>query len=307
MDRGSTSKALALGVALLTQRAYGVVATVQKYQPRSETHVIEGQTVNQRTRWTVHIPARNQSGNILDNYGHENYGWKKVRKNKPTGRRETVWNIPVADDESYMADRAVVHNCQPFSKAGVSKLNSLGRPHGFRDRTRGTLFFEICRILATHRPTSFLLENATGLVRHDHGRTFQTVQDILTGELGYHVSHRIIDARPYVPQHRRRVFIAGHREPGRQTLHDLELPDPGSGPILAGILHPQDGTEEPEAPFTQGPNARVNPRYTLGDGTWETLMRHRDKHRSAGHGFGFTMADPGAPTRTLTARYYKDG
>ena len=139
-------------------------------------------------------------------------------------------------------------SCQPFSTSGVSKLNSLGRPHGFHDETRGTLFFEICRILATHRPIAFLLENVTGIVAHDHGRTFQTVQDILTGELGYHISHRIIDARPCVPQHRRRVFIAGHQEPGRQTLHDLQLPDPGSGPVLAGILHPEDGTEEPKAP-----------------------------------------------------------
>ena len=299
---GFTSKALALGSALLAQRAYGLVATVQKYQPKSKTHVIEGRTVNQRTRWTVQIPARNRSGNIEDGCG-----WKLVRRNEPTGRRETVWNISVEGDESYMADGAIVHNCQPFSKSGVSKLNSLGRPHGFHDETRGTLFFEICRILATHRPIAFLLENVTGLVGHDRGRTFQTVQDILTGELGYHVSHRIIDARPYVPQHRRRVFIAGHQEPGRQTLQDLELPDPGDGPVLASILHPEDGAEPPEAPFTEGPEARVSLRYTLGDGTWETLMRHRDKHRSAGHGFGFTMADPEAATRTLTARYYKDG
>ena len=197
-------------------------------------------------------------------------------------------------------------SCQTFSKAGVSKLNALGRPHGFEDTTRGTLFFEICRILATHRPVAFLLENVPNLVHHDDGRTFQAVRDILTGELGYHISHRVLDARSYVPQHRRRVFIAGHREPDRPRLDDLELPEPGEGPVLADILHPEDGSEEPEAPFTLE-GGRVAERYTLGAGTWETLRRHREKHQQAGNGFGFSLADVREATRTLTARYYKDG
>ena len=298
----SVSKALALGVALLAQRAYGVVATIQKYEPREKTHVIEGRTVNQRVRWTLRIPERNRSGTI-----EENLGWKKVRRNAPTGDRETVWNISVADDESYIADGAIVHNCQTFSLQGVSKLNALGRPHGFQDTTRGTLFFEICRILAEHRPQAFLLENVPNLVHHDGGRTFQAVLEILGGELRYHVSHRILDARPYVPQSRRRVFIAGHREADRPRLEDLELPPPGTGPSLADILHPQDGSELPEEPFTTGPMAAVAPRYTLGDGTWMALLRHRSKHHQAGNGFGYTLADPQEATRTLTARYHKDG
>ena len=197
--------------------------------------------------------------------------------------------------------------CQPFSKSGISKLNSLGKPHGFRDRTRGTLFFEICRILATHRPPAFLLENVPNLVNHDGGQTFRAVYDILEGELGYHVTHRVLDARPYVPQHRRRIFIAGHQEPDRPGLHNLELPPPESGPMLANILHPQDGSEPPEYPFTEGLMAQVGPNYTLGNGTWETLLRHRAKHQNAGNGFGYTLADPQAATRTLTARYHKDG
>lgn len=198
-------------------------------------------------------------------------------------------------------------SCQSFSKSGVSKLNSLGRPHGFEDTTRGTLFFEIARILADHRPTAFLLENVPNLVHHDGGHTFRAVQDILEGELGYHVSCRVLDARPYVPQHRRRVFIAGHREADRPRLEDMELPPQEEGPVLAQILHPEDGSEAPENPFTQGPEGLVSPRYTLGDGTWRTLLRHREKHRSAGNGFGFTMADPKEASRTLTARYHKDG
>ena len=198
-------------------------------------------------------------------------------------------------------------SCQVFSKAGISKLNALGRPHGFEDRTRGTLFFEIARILATHRPAAFLLENVTNLVNHDGGQTFRAVRDILEGELGYHISHRVLDARPYVPQHRRRVFIAGHREADQPSLQDMNLPPGDRGPVLADILHPQDGSEQPEAPFTEGELAAVSARYTLGRGTWETLQRHREKHQSAGNGFGFTLADPHEATRTLTARYHKDG
>ena len=198
-------------------------------------------------------------------------------------------------------------SCQVFSKAGVSKLNSMGKPHGFRDQVRGTLFFEICRILAENRPIAFLLENVTNLVNHDQGHTFQTVRKILQEELGYHISHRVLDARPYVPQHRRRVFISGHQETDRPRLDDLELPPPEKGPVLANILHPEDGSEEPETPFTEGSMATVSSRYTLGQGTWETLKRHRQNHQQAGNGFGFTIADPAQATRTLTARYYKDG
>ena len=211
--------------------------------------------------------------------------------------------VDVPDHEVLIAG----FSCQPFSKPGVSKLNSLGRPHGFQDTTRGTLFFEICRILATHRPAAFLLENVPHLVHHDGGHTFRAVRDILEGELGYHVSHRVLDARPYVPQHRRRVFIAGHLEPDRPRLDDMNLPPPEEGPVMADILHPEDGSEGAEAPFTEGELASVAGRYTLGDGTWETLLRHREKHENAGNGFGFTMADPGEASRTLTARYYKDG
>ena len=198
-------------------------------------------------------------------------------------------------------------SCQPFSKAGVSKLNALGRPHGFRDTTRGTLFFEICRILATHRPETFLLENVPGLVNHDGGRTFRIVQDILAGELGYHISHRIIDSQPYVPQCRKRLFIAGSQVKDRPTLDQMELPSSEAGPVLEDILHPEDRSETAEPPYTNGKQGEVDPRYTLQHRTWNTLQRHRAKHQNAGNGFGYTLARRDEPTRTLTARYGKDG
>ena len=197
--------------------------------------------------------------------------------------------------------------CEPFSKAGLSKSNSLGRPHGFADQTRGTLFFQIVRILASHRPQAFLLENVPHLLHHDEGRTYATIRFLLEEELGYHISHRIIDARPYVPQRRRRIFISGHTEKDRPALDALQLPEEDQGPLLRDILHPQDGTETAEHPYTEGPMATVPPKYTLGPGTWNTLLNHRAKHRTIGNGFGYTIADPNQPTRTLTARYWKDG
>ena len=197
--------------------------------------------------------------------------------------------------------------CQPFSIAGVSKNNSLNKPNGFRDVTRGTLFFQIASILATHQPVAFLLENVPSLVKHDHGRTFRTILDILSEELGYHTSYRILDSKHYVPQRRSRLFIAGHREKDRPTLDLMNLHQDQPTPNLRSILHSQNGTEAPEEPYTLGDLATVNPKYTLTEGTWQALLRHRQKHETAGNGFGYSIADLDQPTRTLTARYGKDG
>ena len=197
--------------------------------------------------------------------------------------------------------------CQPFSIAGISKNNALQQPHGFRDVTRGTLFFQIARILDSHRPVAFLLENVPGLIKHDQGRTFRTVLDVLSRELGYNTSYRIVDSRDYVPQRRPRLFIAGHQEKDRPTLELMNLRRDRPPPNLQSILHPENGAEKPEEPYTLGDLATVNPKYTLTQGTWEALLRHRQKHENAGNGFGYTIADPAQPTRTLTARYGKDG
>ena len=126
--------------------------------------------------------------------------------------------------------------CQPFSIAGVSKKNALGRPHGFRCDTQGTLFFDVARILEHHRPKAFLLENVKNLVSHDKGNTFRVIQHTLTEELGYHVSVRVIDAGRFVPQHRERIFIVGFRDSTGFTLDDLPLPSPADGPGAA--IHP---------------------------------------------------------------------
>ena len=196
--------------------------------------------------------------------------------------------------------------CQPFSIAGVSKKNALGRAHGFADETQGTLFFDVARIIAEHRPKAFLLENVKNLVNHDKGNTFKVILRTLR-ELGYHVpTPRVINAKGYVPQHRERILIAGFREECDFTFDDLDVPSPLSGPRLKTILHPEDGTETPERPFT-GSDGRVNRKYVLTDHLWRYLHDYAAKHRAAGNGFGFGLVGPGDVARTLSARYYKDG
>lgn len=176
--------------------------------------------------------------------------------------------------------------CQPFSIAGVSKKLSLGRKHGFEDEKQGNLFFSIAEIIDYHRPSAFVLENVKNLKSHDKGRTFEIIYDTLTRALGYRVFHKIIDARGVVPQHRERIFLVGFKEP-----RDYEFPEfPGEGPKLGSIL--EHGVPE---------------KYTLTDKLWQYLQDYARKHQEAGNGFGFGLVNAASTTRTLSARYYKDG
>lgn len=195
--------------------------------------------------------------------------------------------------------------CQPFSIAGVSKKNSLGRAHGFACETQGTLFFDVARIIDAKRPKAFLLENVKNLVSHDKGRTFDVILRTLREELGYAVQAKVIDAKRFVPQHRERIVIVGFREDTGFSFDDLELPE--EGPRLSSILHPEDGSEEAEAPFTEGEKAKVADKYTLTDNLWAYLQAYAAKHKAAGNGFGFGLVGPNDVARTLSARYHKDG
>jgi len=197
--------------------------------------------------------------------------------------------------------------CQPFSLAGVSKKNALGRPHGFACETQGTLFFDVARIIEARRPAAFLLENVKHLLRHDKGRTFAVIKKALEEELGYQVHCRVIDARHFVPQHRERIFIVGFRDPTAFSFDKLELPAQELWPRLGSILHPENGTEDAEPPYTEGKIARVADKYTLTDGLWSYLQAYAEKHRAKGNGFGFGLVGPNDVARTLSARYHKDG
>ncbi|WP_310621274.1 DNA (cytosine-5-)-methyltransferase [Flexibacterium corallicola] len=197
--------------------------------------------------------------------------------------------------------------CQPFSIAGVSKKASLGRAHGFLDETQGTLFFDVVRIIRHHRPKAFLLENVKNLLSHDKGNTFRVIMHALD-ELGYSIDHKVINAKHWVPQRRERIFIVGFRRdvPTTFSLDDVAVPE-GPNPLLSSILHPEDGGEVPEEPYTTGPDAKVSPKYTLTPKLWAYLQNYAAKHKAAGNGFGFGLCTPTSVARTLSARYYKDG
>ena len=197
--------------------------------------------------------------------------------------------------------------CQPFSIAGVSKKNALGKKHGFACDAQGTLFFDTARIIAHHRPAAFLLENVKNLVNHDRGNTFRVIRKTLEEDLGYHIGWRLINAKGYVPQNRERIYIAGFRENTGFDFSQLDVPDPGNGPKMSMILHPQDGSELEEPPYTSGPGGKVDPKYTLSETLWSYLENYAAKHRARGNGFGFGLVGPDDTSRTLSARYYKDG
>jgi DNA (cytosine-5)-methyltransferase 1 len=180
--------------------------------------------------------------------------------------------------------------CQPFSIAGVSKKNSLGRQHGFLDETQGTLFFDIARIIKKKRPKAFMLENVKNLRSHDKGRTFIVITNTLR-ELGYSVHSEVLDGKHYVPQHRERIIIVGFDEKVYKGKEKFKYPAvPGTVNSIAGILEPVPDS-----------------KYTLTDKLWNYLQKYAEKHKAKGNGFGFGLTPMGNIARTLSARYYKDG
>lgn len=223
-------------------------------------------------------------------------------------------NRPIAGDiREIAADDIPEHDvlvagfpCQPFSIAGVSKKNALGRLHGFQDETQGTLFFDVLRILKSHRPAAFLLENVKNLKSHDKGRTYEVIRRKLTSELGYSIHTIILDAAHFVPQHRERIVIVGFREHTSFSWDALSLPPYGIK-RMKDILHPEDGSEEPEGHYTLGPTAVANEKYTLTDKLWKYLQDYAAKHKAKGNGFGYGLVEGDSIARTLSARYYKDG
>jgi len=206
---------------------------------------------------------------------------------------ENFGDIPAGDIKKIDALEIPDHDillagfpCQPFSISGVSKLKSLKMEHGFKNETKGTLFFDVARIIEAKRPEAFLLENVKNLQHHDHGNTFKIIKAILENDLGYDIHYKIIDARLLVPQHRERIFIAGFRKPTPFRFPEIE---------------------EKKPKLTQILSKRVAKKYTLSDHLWDYLQKYAKKHKENGNGFGFGLADKEGIARTLSARYYKDG
>ena len=180
--------------------------------------------------------------------------------------------------------------CQPFSIAGVSKKNSLGREHGFLDKTQGTLFFDIARIIEHKRPKVFMLENVKNLVSHDKKKTFKIITETLK-KLGYSLHYRVLDAKYYVPQHRERIIIVGFDKSVFEEKETFSFPEPPDVELAV-----KDILEK-----------KVEDKYTLSDKLWSYLQEYKKKHQAKGNGFGFGLTDLNGVSRTLSARYYKDG
>lgn len=205
--------------------------------------------------------------------------------------------VPFGDiteiDEKNIPDHDVLlagFPCQPFSIAGVSKKNALGRKHGFLDETQGTLFFDIARIIAEKKPRSFMLENVKNLVSHDKGNTFKVIKKTLT-ELGYSVFHQVLDSKHFVPQHRERIIIVGFLKDEFEDSIDFSFPK----------------MPERQSVFNDILQKSVDSKYTLSDKLWNYLQAYAAKHKAKGNGFGYGLTDLNGISRTISARYYKDG
>ena len=180
--------------------------------------------------------------------------------------------------------------CQPFSIAGVSKKNALGRAHGFLDKTQGTLFFDIARIIEHKKPSAFMLENVKNLVSHDKGNTFKVIKETLE-TLGYSLHFKVLDGKHFVPQHRERIIIVGFRIEIFKTQETFEFPKMSDTKFaIRDILE-----------------TNIDPKYTLSDKLWNYLQEYAKKHKAKGNGFGFGLTDLDGISRTMSARYYKDG
>lgn len=205
--------------------------------------------------------------------------------------------VPFGDitkiSETFIPDHDVLlagFPCQPFSIAGVSKKNALGRKHGFLDETQGTLFFDIARILKHKRPKAFMLENVKNLVSHDKGNTFKVIKNTLL-ELGYTVHHKVLDGKFYVPQHRERIIIVGFRSDLFGEDVPFYFPEPPEADMrIRDILE-----------------KKIENKYTLSDKLWLYLQNYAAKHKAQGNGFGFGLTDLNGVSRTISARYFKDG
>lgn len=235
----------------------------------------------------IRLPFQKLGGRCVFSCEWDKFAQKTYRMNygeTPAGDIRQVVSEDLPDFDVLLAG----FPCQPFSLAGVSKKQSLGRPTGFEDKTQGTLFFEVARIIRDKQPRAFLLENVKNLTSHDRGKTFKVILQTLEGELGYQVFWKVLDSKNWTCQHRERIYIVGFRNEANFSWDALDIPKENH--VVGEILE-----ENPDS------------HYTLSDKLWSYLKSYREKHEAAGHGFGYSIVGPQDTTRTLSARYHKDG
>lgn len=213
----------------------------------------------------------------FDNFAQKTY--KANFGEMPSGDITQISTSEIPDHDILIAG----FPCQAFSQAG--------KQLGFED-TRGTLFFDIARILKEKRPKSFLLENVKNLVRHDKGKTFKVIKNTLL-ELGYSVHHKVLRAGDFgVPQNRERIYIVGFDKNQVSNYDSFKFPKPTYEPTKLGNILENNANE----------------KYTISDKLWEGHQRRKAEHQNKGNGFGYTLFNADSEyTNTISARYYKDG
>lgn len=259
----------------------------------------------------IRLGFESQGGRCVFTSEWDQYSQKTYKINFPNDEHGISGDITQVD-AAEIPDHDVLlagFPCQPFSIAGVSKKNALGRPHGFECTTQGTLFFDVARIIAEKKPKAFLLENVKNLVSHDGGNTFAVILHTLEKELGYHIHYKVVDGQRFVPQHRERILIVGFREKTGFNWDSAKLPEiDNKSPKLNSILHPENGKEkDTDTGRFIDKNGKVQAKYVLTKRLWEYLQAYAAKHKAKGNGFGFGLVGPENIARTLSARYYKDG
>jgi DNA (cytosine-5)-methyltransferase 1 len=209
----------------------------------------------------------------------------------PFGDIKEFTSSNVSDDEldKLIPDHDILaagFPCQPFSLAGVSARNYLGKEHGFNDDNQGNLFFDILRIVQVKKPNVLFLENVKNLKSHDKGKTFKTIEELIRAE-GYEFYYAIINSQTEVPQRRERTYMVCFKGEN----HNFIFPNfEGEPKKLKDILELNVGDE-----------------YTISDKLWEGHQRRSKRNSERGTGFTVKLADLEKPSNTIVARYYKDG
>ncbi len=232
----------------------------------------------------IRIPFQELGGNCVFSSEWDKFAQKTYRVNfgeEPKGDITKIDAKEIPDFDILLGG----FPCQPFSQAGLKK--------GFSD-TRGTLFFEIERILQEKKPKAFLLENVKQLKGHDRGRTLQVILDHLHA-LNYYVKYQILRAGDFgVPQNRERIYIVGLDKDYFDIPedYDFKFPEPTHTKTRLGDILETD----------------VDEKYTISDSLWEGHQRRKKEHQEKGNGFGYSLFNSESEyTNTISARYYKDG
>lgn len=200
--------------------------------------------------------------------------YKENFKHTPTGDITKIHETMIPEFDILLAG----FPCQPFSNAGLKK--------GFED-SRGTLFFDVARIVNHHKPKVIFLENVKGFKSHNKGQTFATVKRILE-EMGYKIYSQVLNARDFgVPQNRERIYIIGFLDDV-----DFKFPEPLNKTVKVGNIL----------------DKKIDDKYTISDKLWAGHQRRKIEHKQKGNGFGYSMFNEDSDyTSTISARYYKDG